>query len=198
MQLFTHLRALLWGLVGNTVSPGHQQWRRSTSPLYCSPKDGDITLDRSQAPFNCLSTTLKSMWRLGRYRPLHPAGIKSLSALAPIQAEVQKVNYKINKRRESKWDAEPFNLEGWNHCGSWGRICCEFRRNQDPFQHPRVSLSLVQRNGIFSSHFCHGNHYRFSWLLVFWWSLGLLCWALQKGWSRGLTLLSPEASDVDR
>lgn len=162
MQLFA---PLLWRLLGNTVSPGDQQWSKSTSHCTTLPVMGLLFWTDHRAPFNCLSITLKSVGRL-----CTPAGIKSLSALAPIQAEVQKVNYKTNKKRESKWEAEPFNLEGWNHCGSWGGICCEFRNNQDPFLRPRVSPSLVQSTRSFSSHLCHGNHYIFSYITI-----GYLC-----------------------
>lgn len=76
-------------------------------PAVHSPTDRNISLGRPQAPFNYLNISPKvnGETALPRSRPLHPksaAGIRSLSALAPVQAEVQKVNYKINKKRESK------------------------------------------------------------------------------------------------
>lgn len=51
MQLFTQLRALFWGLVGNTVS-WTPAMKKIPISLYHPPKDGNIILNRSQALFN--------------------------------------------------------------------------------------------------------------------------------------------------
>lgn len=85
-------------------------------PYDCSSIDRYVSLFRPQALLNCLNIMPKfnGETALQWSRPSCPqraAGIRSPSALAPIQEEVQKVNYKINKKRESRCDAETFNLE---------------------------------------------------------------------------------------
>lgn len=63
MQLFTHLRSNILPIAVGTGGQYYFSWtpamKKTPVQLYHCPKDGDISLGRPPAPFNCLNIMSK-------------------------------------------------------------------------------------------------------------------------------------------